>query len=88
MNERDIFAEPLSEDELADLARLASVERLFSWKSRSAREYRGLRGCAGEDELLRLMAREPRLIRRPIAVRGGRAVVGFDSGALEALMEG
>ena len=88
MNERDIFAAPLSEDELADLARLASVEELFSWKSRSAREYRGLRGRVGEDELLRLMAREPRLIRRPIAVRGGRAVVGFDSGALEALMEG
>ena len=87
MNERDIFADPLSEDELAGLARLASVEELFSWKSRSAREYRELRGRAGEEELLRLMAKEPRLIRRPVTVRGGRAVVGFDAGALEALME-
>lgn len=87
LNERDIFAEPLSEDELTDLARLVPADELFSWKSRSAREYRELRGRAGEQELLRLMAKEPRLIRRPVTVRAGRAVIGFDPGALGALME-
>jgi len=65
---------------------LVPAEELFSWKSRSAREYRGLHGRAGEGELLGLMAGEPRLIRRPITVRGGRVVVGFDREALESLL--
>ena len=62
------------------------AEELFSWKSRSAGEYRGLRGRGGEGELLGLMAREPRLIRRPITVQGGRAIVGFDRAALGTLL--
>ena len=88
LNERDIFSQPLSEGELAGLAQLVSADELFSWRSRAARGYRHLQGRAREDELLRLMAGEPRLIRRPVTVRGERAVVGFDRGGLEALLEG
>jgi arsenate reductase-like glutaredoxin family protein len=29
-------------------------------------------------EAIRMMAREPNLIRRPVVVAGGRVVVGFD----------
>jgi arsenate reductase-like glutaredoxin family protein len=32
-----------------------------------------------------LMMEEPNLIRRPILLRGGRAVFGFDAEAYEAL---
>ena len=63
------------------------VEDLFSWKSRSAGPYRELRGRARDDELLSLMAGEPRLIRRPVTVSRGRAVVGFDRDALVNLLE-
>jgi arsenate reductase-like glutaredoxin family protein len=31
-----------------------------------------------DDELIRLMAEEPYLIRRPIIVAGGRLIIGFD----------
>ena len=88
LNERDIFERPLSAEELAELARLIPADELFSWKSRSAQPYREMRGRVGEDELLRLMAGEPRLIRRPLTVRGGQAVAGFDRPGLEALLEG
>jgi len=86
LNVRDIFREPLSDRELADLAGLVTADGLFSWKSRSARQYLELRETAIEEELLRLMAAEPRLIRRPVTVRGDRAVVGFDREALEELL--
>jgi arsenate reductase (glutaredoxin) len=36
-------------------------------------------------EALRLMAAEPNLIRRPVVIRGGRIVLGFDPEELEKL---
>jgi arsenate reductase-like glutaredoxin family protein len=36
-------------------------------------------------ELVALMAKEPRLLRRPLVVDGRRLVVGFDREALESL---
>ena len=36
-------------------------------------------------EAIRLMSREPNLIRRPVVVAGGRAVVGFDEDGLAHL---
>ena len=37
------------------------------------------------EEALRLMAAEPNLIRRPMVIRGGRIVLGFDPEELEKL---
>jgi arsenate reductase-like glutaredoxin family protein len=36
-------------------------------------------------EALKLMAAEPNLIRRPMVIRGGKIVLGFDEEALEDL---
>jgi arsenate reductase-like glutaredoxin family protein len=36
-------------------------------------------------EALKLMAAEPNLIRRPVVIRGGKIVLGFDEEALEDL---
>jgi arsenate reductase-like glutaredoxin family protein len=38
-------------------------------------------------EALRLMAAEPNLIRRPVVIRGGRIVLGFDPEELEKLAD-
>jgi arsenate reductase-like glutaredoxin family protein len=46
----------------------------------------GLEGRAlGEEETLELLAREPRLLRRPLLLRGDRLVVGYDEQALRGL---
>jgi arsenate reductase-like glutaredoxin family protein len=36
-------------------------------------------------EAIRLMAREPNLIRRPVIVAGGRVVLGFDEDGIASL---
>jgi arsenate reductase-like glutaredoxin family protein len=36
-------------------------------------------------EAIRMMAREPNLIRRPVIVAGGRVVVGFDENGIAKL---
>lgn len=39
------------------------------------------------EEALRLMAENPNLIKRPITIRGGKIVLGWDEEALGALTE-
>ena len=40
-----------------------------------------------DEELLRLMVQEPRLIRRPLIVVNGKPVIGFDRDALNARLK-
>ena len=82
---RDLFAEPLTAAELRQLARHSSVSELFSWRSPTARA-RGLQpGSRSDDELIELMAAEPRLIRRPLVLADDRLVIGADPGAIARL---
>ena len=83
---RDLFRRPLSLDELRALATKASPTALFSWKSPTARA-RGLApGGLADDDLLRLMAEEPRLVRRPLILFGDEIIVGVDRARLEAAL--
>lgn len=82
---RDLFSRPLSEDEIWALAGGAGAEALFSWRSPTARA-RGLQpGALSDDALVRLMAEEPRLIRRPLILAGDRLIVGTDAAAIASL---
>ena len=38
-------------------------------------------------EAINLMAQEPNLIRRPVVIRGGQLVLGYDEGALKKLVK-
>jgi arsenate reductase-like glutaredoxin family protein len=80
---RDLFREPLTEGEIAELAALApgGVRALLSTR---AAPYRALgldRKPRTDRELIALMAAEPRLLRRPLLVTGQRLVIGFDRAA-------
>jgi arsenate reductase-like glutaredoxin family protein len=82
---RDLFGNPLTEDELRALVQRGGLESIFSWRSPTARA-RGLApGTLDEAEAIRLMAAEPRLIRRPLIDSGDRLIVGADAAAIGAL---
>jgi len=75
--ERRYLEDPLSADELADLAaRLARPAAAWVRTSEHAFADAGLGPASGDAEILRAMAAHPVLIERPILVRGRRAVVG------------
>jgi arsenate reductase len=75
--ERRYLEEPLSHDELRDLAaRLARPAAEWLRRGDEACAAAGLDAGSGEEDVLRAMAAHPILIERPIAVRGRRAVVG------------
>jgi len=68
------------------LSELSSVDEMFAWRSPSSKPYRDLRGKASDEELIKMMAEEPRLIRRPILTDGSQIVFGFKQGAYDELI--
>ena len=84
---RDLIKQPLSVDEIRALAALHpdGVRGLLSTRSTQLKALGLHRKPVSDGELVALMAKEPRLLRRPLVVDGRRLVVGFDREALESL---
>jgi arsenate reductase (glutaredoxin) len=84
---RDLFKQPLTVAEIRALAAHApgGVRSLLSTRTAQYKAL-GLDTKPVSDEaLIALMAKEPRLLRRPLTQAGTRLVIGFDGPALEAL---
>lgn len=84
---RDLFKEPLSQDEIRRLARLApgGVRGLLSVRSPQVKALGLDRRQRSDEELIALMTKEPRLLRRPLLHDGRRLIVGFDRAAYAKL---
>ena len=80
---RDFFKQPLTAAELRALTAHAPAAAIFSWKSPTARRRRLTPGSLTDEELIALMASEPRLIRRPLTLAGERLIIGGDLAQLE-----
>ena len=87
MEERDFFKDPLSEAEVWGLVKGRRSADMFSWKSPSFKALGLEAGSLGDDDLVRLMLGEPRLIRRPMVQIGEDLIIGGDFGALERTLE-
>ncbi len=84
---RDLFKQPLTASEIRALAARApdGVRGLLSTRTT---QYKALgldRKKVSDEQLIALMAKEPRLLRRPLTLAGDRLVIGFDAAALEGL---
>ena len=87
LDERDFFADPFTADELRQLIGDAPVADYFSWRSPSFRKLGLKRDEMSEDQMLALMADEPRLVRRPlILTEDGKLIVGTDKKAMADLI--
>jgi arsenate reductase (glutaredoxin) len=89
VTERRFLKEKPTVDEVRTLAaKLPGGARdLLSTKGRRYREL-GLKEkeLGSEEDLIRLMAEEPGLLRRPITVAGEKVVIGNDPESLKALL--
>ena len=84
LDERDFFQEPLTEAELKELIGDRQIPDVFSWKSPSFKKLGLDPDNLSDEDLLRLMLDEPRLIRRPLIRVGEQLFIGAD---LEAVRE-
>jgi len=84
---RRYFRELPTEAEIRELAALlpGGVRDLVNPRSNRYRELGLANQNLTDDEWVALLAREPGIWRRPIAVRGSRVVIGFDPEALADL---
>ena len=75
----------LSADELEKLIGKRDYRLFLNSRNELYRE-RGMKeNPPPREEAIRLMAENPNLIKRPIAVKGGKMVLGFDEQELKAL---
>lgn len=79
---RDLWKNPLSAAELEKLIGPREHSAFLNTRSEVYREKNLAENPPTRREAIRMMANEPRLIRRPVVVAGGRVVVGFDEKGL------
>ena len=76
MSEREFFKQPLSKQETLDLLAGESPRALFNFKSQTFKASGLDADALSDDDLLDLLAQEPRYFKRPVAVVNGRLIPG------------
>jgi Spx/MgsR family transcriptional regulator len=84
---RDLGKERFTAAELDRLISTRDYRAFLNTRNELYRKRKMGKKPPSRGEALRLMAREPNLIRRPIVIRGERIVLGFDEAALAELSE-
>ena len=84
---RDLDTQPLSEKELQNLIATRDYLRFLNSRNELYRERNMAEKPPSREEAIRLMSKNPNLIKRPIAVRGDEMVLGFDVTAYMRLVK-
>jgi Spx/MgsR family transcriptional regulator len=82
---RDLAKEKLSAAELEKLIGPRDYTQFLNPRNELFRRKHMKDDPPSRSEAIRLMAKEPNLIRRPVIVGGGRVVVGFDENGIARL---
>lgn len=85
MELRDLGKQPLSEVELDRLIGRRDYRLFLNPRNELYRARKMGQKPPSRERAIRLMARNPNLIRRPIVVAGSRIVIGYDPEALGEL---
>ena len=87
INNRDFFKELFTRDEIKELLKGKPASEMFSFRSPSFKALGLDQAKLTDDELINMMLKEPRLIRRPIVKIGRNVYFGADSKVLAAVMK-
>lgn len=85
LDEHDLGKDRLSVDQLNALIGTRNHLDFLNPRTELYRQRKMKENPPARDEALKLMAQEPNLIRRPIVIRGGQMVLGYDEEALRKL---
>jgi arsenate reductase-like glutaredoxin family protein len=83
---RDLDKQRLTVNELDALIGDRDYKLFLNTRNEMYRERKMAERPPSRAEALKLMAANPNLIRRPVVIRGGRIVLGYDELALKKLM--
>ena len=83
VSDRDFFKDTLSEPEIRELASMGGTENIFARRSPSLKKMGLADKELSDDEMVKLMLQEPKLVRRPLLKVGNRLMVGGGNAAVE-----
>ena len=86
LQSRDLDKQPLSEKELDQLIGARDYRIFLNPRNELYREKKITEKPPTREQAIRLMAKNPNLIKRPVVVRGDRVVLGLDVAAYMSLM--
>lgn len=85
INSRDFFKAPFTAEEIKALLNGQPAAEIFNFRSPSYKALGLDAARLNSDDLIKLMLKEPRLIRRPVVKMGGNTYFGADSKMLAEL---
>lgn len=86
ISDRDFFKNPFSRAEIEDLLQGEPVSEMFNFRSPSFKKLGLERNHLTDHELIELMLKEPRLIRRPVVKIGKKVYFGATGRVLADLL--
>ena len=86
VEERDFFKEPFTRAEVEDLLRGGPASEMFNFRSPSFKKLGLDRNKLSDDDLIALMLKEPRLIRRPVVMIDDQVYFGADVRKLQEVL--
>lgn len=87
INDRDFFQTPFTRAEIEAMLQGKSAADMFSFRSPSFKALGLDQEKLNDNELINLMLKEPRLIRRPIVKLGKMVYFGADSKKLAEILQ-
>ena len=87
LESRDLDKQRLSESELDELIADRDYREFLNTRNELYRARRMKEHPPSRAEAIKLMAKEPNLIRRPVVLRGSRIMLGFDEEAYRELLK-
>jgi arsenate reductase len=84
---RDLDKERLSEAELDELIGERDYKQFLNTRNEMYRTRKMKEHPPSRAEAIKLMAKEPNLIRRPVVLRGSRMVLGLDVNEYKKLLK-
>ncbi len=85
LEEYDYAKKPMTEAILREIIGTREITAFLNPRSDLYRERKMKEKPPTKKEAIRLMVKDPNLLKRPVVVKGGQVVVGFDEAALKSL---
>jgi Spx/MgsR family transcriptional regulator len=86
ISERDFFKNPFNRSEIEKLLQGKPASEMFNFRSPSFKKLGLERDKLGDKELIDLMLKEPRLVRRPVIRIGDKVYFGADRSIIGGLI--
>ena len=86
INERDFFKNPFSRTEIEELLQGRPATEMFNFRSPSFKKFGLVQESLSDSEIIDLMLKEPRLVRRPVVRMDNKVFFGADKSVLERLV--